>query len=158
MPEIIGTFLRTEQWDERANCSIEAWDSSRRNLAQECLEFAVRHFDRIEIGRVFRQVAKGRPCFFDRLPNAGPQMDPAVVHHNYVIAESYRFKSNGNRFSAADAGDTTSLVPSLDVPGPEERLPGCDHVREDRGRVSWLGLDGRPVFYVALGSEDIDRK
>ena len=86
MPEIIGTFLRTEQWDERANCSIEAWDSSRRNLAQECLEFAVRHFDWIEIGRVFRQVAKGRSCFFDRLPNAGPQMDPAVVHHNYIIA------------------------------------------------------------------------
>src|SRR5271155_6004794 len=60
--------------------------------------------------------------------------------------------------SAADAGDTASLVPRLDVPGPEERLPGCDHVRKDRGRVSWLGLEGRPVFYVALGSEDIDRK
>ena len=86
MPEIIGAFLRTELGDERANCSIEAGNGSRRNLAQECLEFAVGHLDRVEVGRVFRQVAKGRPCFFDRLPNAGPQMDPAVVHHNYVIA------------------------------------------------------------------------
>ena len=50
MPEIVGTFLRTEPWDERANCSIEARNSSRRNLAQECLEFAVRHLDRVEIG------------------------------------------------------------------------------------------------------------
>src|SRR3954452_20735856 len=86
MPEIVGTFLRTEQWDERANCSIEARNSSCRNLAQECLEFAVRQLDRVEIGRVFRQVAKCRPRFLDRLPNARPQMDPAVVHHDDVAS------------------------------------------------------------------------
>jgi len=86
MGEIVGTFLRTELRDERANCSIEAGNSSCRNFAQECLEFAVRHLDRVEVGRVFRQVAKCRPRFLDRLPNAGPQMDPAVVHHDDVVA------------------------------------------------------------------------
>ena len=39
MPEIIGTFLRTDEWDERANCLIEAWDSSRRNLLSVALGF-----------------------------------------------------------------------------------------------------------------------
>ena len=55
MPEIVGTFARTELWDERANCSSEARNSSRRDLTEERLEFAVRQFDWIEVGRVFRK-------------------------------------------------------------------------------------------------------
>src|SRR4051812_18802326 len=86
MLEIVGTFLRAQLWDERADCSIEAWYSSRRNLAQEGLEFAVRHLDRVEIGRVFRHVTKCRSRFLDRFQNAGPEMDPAIVHHNNVVA------------------------------------------------------------------------
>ena len=63
MPEIVGTFARTELWDERANCSSEARNSSRRDLTEERLEFAVRQFDWIEVGRVFRQVAQRRRVF-----------------------------------------------------------------------------------------------
>ena len=67
MPEIVGTFARTELWDERANCSSEARNSSRRDLTEERLEFAVRQFDWIEVGRVFRQVAQRRVRFLNRL-------------------------------------------------------------------------------------------
>src|SRR3954462_7596741 len=85
MHEIVGTFLWAELRDERANCSIEARNSSRCNLAEECLEFAVSHLDRVEVGRVFRQVTKGRVRFLDRCPNARPEMDAAIVHHNNVV-------------------------------------------------------------------------
>src|SRR5207344_584611 len=86
MPEIVGTFARTELWDERANCSGEARNSSRRDLAEERLEFAVRQFDWIEVGRVFRQVAQRRVRFLNRLANGGPHVDAAVIHHDDVVA------------------------------------------------------------------------
>src|SRR4051794_21849225 len=85
MHEIVGTFLWAELRDERANCSIEARNSSRCNLAEECLEFAVSHLDRVEVGRVFRQVTKSRVRFLDRCPNARPEIDAAIVHHNNVV-------------------------------------------------------------------------
>src|SRR5271163_3003583 len=97
MPEIIGTFLRTEQWDERANCSIEAWDSSRRNLAQECLEFAVRHFDRIEIGRVFRQVARVAPAFSIASRMPGPRWTRQLS----ITTMSLRNPTDSNRMGTA---------------------------------------------------------
>ena len=46
MPEIVGTFLRTELWDEGADGAVKAWDGSRCHFTQECLEFAVRHLNR----------------------------------------------------------------------------------------------------------------
>jgi len=57
MPEIVGAFARTEFRDEGANCPGEARNGSGRDLTEERLEFAVRQFDWIEVGRVFRQVA-----------------------------------------------------------------------------------------------------
>src|SRR5271167_4300381 len=79
MPEIVGTFLRTELRDEGADGSVKAWDGSRCHFTQECLEFAVRHLDGIEVGRIFRQVTQCRAHCFDSPANAGPQMDPAVI-------------------------------------------------------------------------------
>ena len=49
MPEIVGTFLRTELRDEGADGAVKAWDGSRCHFTQECLEFAVRHLDGIEV-------------------------------------------------------------------------------------------------------------
>ena len=86
MPEVVSTFARTDPWDERANCSGEARNSSRRDLAEECLEFAVRQLDRIEVGRVFRQVAQRRMRFIDRQTDGGPHVDAAVIHHDDVVA------------------------------------------------------------------------
>src|ERR1700676_4960086 len=86
MAEIVGTFLRTELWDKRADCSIEGWNGSRSHFAQECFEFAVRHLDWIEVWRVLRQVANRRPRFLNRLSNTGNQVHPAVIHDDDVIA------------------------------------------------------------------------
>src|SRR5262252_6018125 len=90
MPEIVGTFLRTELRDERADRSVKAWNGSRCHLAQECLEFAVRHLDGIEVRRIFRQVAQCRSRFLDSPANARSQMDPAVIHHDDVVAPEHR--------------------------------------------------------------------
>src|SRR6266849_649173 len=86
MPEVIGAFLSTELWHERANCSVETRNSSRGNLAQECLEFAVRQLDGIEVGRILRQVANRRPSLLNRLPDAGDFVGSEVIHHDNVVA------------------------------------------------------------------------
>src|SRR3954471_3688171 len=86
MAEIVGAFLRADLWDEGANSSIEGRNSSGSELAQERLEFAVRHLNRIKIRGVLWKVADYRPRFLNRLPNAGPQVDSAVIHHHDVIA------------------------------------------------------------------------
>src|SRR5580704_9771168 len=86
MCEIVGTFLTAKMWDERADCSGEPWNISRGALAQECLEFAVGHLDRIEVGRIFRQITKRRSGFLDRLANARSKMDSAVIHHHNIVA------------------------------------------------------------------------
>jgi hypothetical protein len=53
MPEIIGTFLRTELGDEGADRSVKARDGSRCYFTQECLEFAVGHLDGMRSGEYF---------------------------------------------------------------------------------------------------------
>src|SRR6478736_3318181 len=86
MAEIVSAFARTEPWDERANCSSEAGNSSRRDLTEEGLEFAVRQFDWIEVRRVFRQVAQRRMRFIDCYTDGGAHVDAAVIHHDDVVA------------------------------------------------------------------------
>src|SRR3954451_9644495 len=86
MAEIVGAFLRADLWDEGANSSIEGRNSSGGELAQERLEFAVRHLNRIKVRGELWKVADYRPRFLNRLPNAGPQVDSAVIHHHDVIA------------------------------------------------------------------------
>src|SRR5256885_11724584 len=86
MAEIVGAFLRADLWDEGANSSIEGRNSSGGELAQERLEFAVRHLNRIKIRGVLWKVADYRPRFLNRLPNAGPRVDSAVIHHHDVVA------------------------------------------------------------------------
>jgi hypothetical protein len=83
MPEVIGTFLSTKLWHERANGSVE---SSRSGLAQQRIEFAVGHLDGIEVGRVLRQVANCRPSFLDRLPDSGDLVGSEIVHNDDVVA------------------------------------------------------------------------
>src|SRR6202790_5253616 len=85
MPEVVGAFLSTELWHERANRPVETWNCSRGGLAQQRLEFAVKHLDGIKIRRVFRQVAQCRPRLLDRLPNAENLVNSEVIHDNDVI-------------------------------------------------------------------------
>ena len=90
MPEIVGTFTSPEAWQERANGSSETWNRSLGGSAQKRFEFAEGHLDGIEVGRIFRQVTQCRAHCFDSPANAGPQMDPAVIHHDDVVASERR--------------------------------------------------------------------
>src|ERR1700733_2770706 len=86
MSEIVDALLTAELWDERADRTGKALNIARGNLAQECLEFAVGHLDRIEVGRIFRQITKRRSGFLDRLANARPKVDSTVIHHHDIVS------------------------------------------------------------------------
>ena len=47
---IMGAFPRLENAQERADGAVEAGDGACGKLAQVRLEFAVRQFDRVEVG------------------------------------------------------------------------------------------------------------
>src|SRR5258706_14359845 len=86
MPEVVGAFLSTELWQERANCSVETANSSCRNFAQQCFEFAVRQLDGIEVGRVLRQVANCRMRLLNCFPYAGDLVSSVVIQHHDIVA------------------------------------------------------------------------
>src|SRR5437879_887368 len=79
MGEVVGAFASTDLRYERTNCAVETRNGARGNLAQQRFEFAVGQLDRVEVGRILRQIAKRRPRFLDRLANAGDQVDSAIV-------------------------------------------------------------------------------
>ena len=63
----------------RRNCPLGG-------LAQIGLEFAERHLDRVQVGRIFGQIAKRRAACLDRLANAGNLMGRQVVDHDDIVA------------------------------------------------------------------------
>ena len=90
MPEVVGTFLSTELGYEGANCAIEPLNGSRGDLAQELFECAVGQFDGIEVGRVFRQVAKCRANLFDGLFDPGNLVCSVIIHRDDIVAMERR--------------------------------------------------------------------
>ena len=83
---MVGAFVRAELWEERANRASEVRHGSRRDLAQECLEFAVRQLDRIEVRRVFGEITQARLRLLNRFPNGRSHVNSAVIHHDDVVA------------------------------------------------------------------------
>lgn len=86
MPEIVGTFARAETWDEGANSSTQRWDGPGGDLAQESFEFAVRHLNRVKVGGILRQIAKGCACGFDRLAYASDFVGSKIINHHDVVS------------------------------------------------------------------------
>src|SRR5258706_16468400 len=86
MPEVVGTFSRTEAWQERANSSSETRNRSFGGSAQKCLEFAEGHLDEIEVGRVLGQVTKCCARVLDRLTYARTFVNADIVHHDDIAA------------------------------------------------------------------------
>jgi hypothetical protein len=86
MPEIVGTFARAETWDEGANSSTQRWDGSGGDLAQESFEFAVGHLDRVKVGGILGQIAKGCARGFDRLAHAGDFVSSKIIDHHDVVS------------------------------------------------------------------------
>ena len=109
MREIVGTFVRAETRDEGANSSTQRWDRPGGDLAQERLEFAVGHLDRVKIGGILRQIAKGCARRLDRLAHAGDFVGSKIIDHHDIVCGSYTFASiaatrNQEQKSPAEAG------------------------------------------------------
>jgi hypothetical protein len=82
MPEIIGSFAGSE--GTRANLPIRR---RRRGIVRSAalqvgLELAERHLDRVQIRRVFGQIAKHRTARFDRLADTGGLVRRKIVDHD----------------------------------------------------------------------------
>lgn len=90
MPEVVGTFLSGDAWQERANGPAETGKRSLGGLAQERLELAERHLDRVEVGRVLGQIAKCRPRILDRLTDACTFVNIDVVYDDNIAAPERR--------------------------------------------------------------------
>jgi hypothetical protein len=71
MLEIIGSFAGSEGTRESADPAAQARNCSFCGLAQIGPELAERHLDRVQVGRVFGQIAKHRTARFDRLADTG---------------------------------------------------------------------------------------
>jgi hypothetical protein len=96
MPEIVGTFVRAKTRDEGANSSMQSWDGPSGDLAQERLEFAEGHLDRVKVGGILRQIAKGRARGFDRLADAGDFVGSKIIdHHDRLLVEVSQFRVTG---------------------------------------------------------------
>src|SRR5262252_6660888 len=85
MPEIVGAFARAETRDEGANSSTQRWDGPGGDLAQESLEFAVGHLDRVKVGGILGQIAKGCARGLDRLAHAGDFVGSKIINHHDVV-------------------------------------------------------------------------
>jgi hypothetical protein len=91
MPEIVGTFVKVKTRDEGANSSMQRWDGPGGNLAQESLEFAEGHLDRVKVGGILGQIAKGCARGFDRLAHAGDFVGSKIInYHDVVSLERWR--------------------------------------------------------------------
>src|SRR6266404_4061810 len=86
MPEIVGTFARVETRDEGANSAMQSWDSAGGDLAQVSLEFAEGHLDRVKVGGILRQIAKGCSPGLDRLADAGDFVGSKIIDHHDVVS------------------------------------------------------------------------
>jgi hypothetical protein len=74
VPEIVGSFAGCKLGWEAADAAAQARNCPLGGLAQIGLEFAERHLDRVQVGRIFGQIAKRRAACLDRLANAGNLM------------------------------------------------------------------------------------
>ena len=76
--------------EEGSDSSLEARNSSGRNFTEEILEAAERQLDRIEIGRVFRQIAQPGAHLLNSGADCGTHMNGAVIHDDNIVAPKRR--------------------------------------------------------------------
>ena len=86
MPEIICTFPWTEGWDDGADSVPEAANGSFGGFAQKGFELAEGRLDRVEVGRIARQVTQRGAGGRDRFAHAGDLMGFEIVDDHDVTA------------------------------------------------------------------------
>jgi hypothetical protein len=86
MSEIVGTLAGSKPGEEGSDRSLEVRNGSCGNFAQEILEAAERHLDRIEIRRVFGQITQHCARLLNGCADRGAHMDGTVIHDDNVVA------------------------------------------------------------------------
>src|ERR1039458_1582886 len=84
MPEIICALLWAEGWDEGADSVPKATNGSLGGFAQKGFELGEGHLDRVEVGRIERQVTQRRAGCFDGFAHTGDTMGFEVVENHDV--------------------------------------------------------------------------
>jgi hypothetical protein len=90
MSEIVGALLRCKTREEGSDRSLEGRDGACRSFAKEIFEAAERHLDRIEIRRVFWQIAQHCASLLNGCADRRAHMDWAVIHDDNVVAPKCR--------------------------------------------------------------------
>lgn len=90
MSEIVGTLAGSKTGEEGSDRSLEVGNGSCGNFAKEIFETAEGHLDRIEVRRVFGQIAQRCACPLNDGADSGAHVDGAVIHHDNVIAPKRR--------------------------------------------------------------------
>lgn len=86
MPEVIGGLARAEAAREGTDAAAQTPDGSLGKLAQKRLELAERYLDRIEIRRVWGQIAEPGAARLDGFAHAGDLVRRQIIHGHDVFA------------------------------------------------------------------------
>lgn len=90
MSEIVGALLRSKTREEGSDGSVEVRNGPCRNFAKEVFEAAERHLDRIEVRRVFGQIAQHGASLLNGCADRRAHMDGAVIHNDSIVAPKRR--------------------------------------------------------------------
>jgi hypothetical protein len=86
MPEVIATFGASDGWHERADPLAQTTNGPLRELSKKGFDFAERHFNRVKVRRVLRQIPHHCISCFDRVLHARNLVRRKVIHHDDVVA------------------------------------------------------------------------
>ena len=86
MPEIAPALLWVKSWNERSDAPRDACDRSFGELAQQRLERMKDQLDRIQVGRVLRQIAQACTNCGDNFLRAENFVSRKIVDHDDVSA------------------------------------------------------------------------
>ena len=84
MLEVVFAYLRSVGRHDQPNSATEARNGSLRGFSQICLQFAERLFDRIEVGRIRRQITQFCSNSFDGVPNTRDLVRGKIVHDDDI--------------------------------------------------------------------------
>jgi len=86
MAKEVSAFLWSEGLNDATDLPHQAWDSVLGGLAQMGLQFAERHLNWVEVGRIGRKITRCCSRRFDRLGDAGDFVYRQVVHCDNITA------------------------------------------------------------------------
>src|SRR6516165_11862301 len=86
MAKKVPAFLRAEIRNDATDPTQETRNGMRGRLAQMRLEFAEGQFDRVEVGRILREINQHRSRRLDRLRDAGDLVHRQIVHQYRLAA------------------------------------------------------------------------